>query len=557
MANAFKTLKYAALTLLSGVAALLAAGCGGGGGGSALGGLNLFISDDLSTGYDQIWVSIHQIELQDSNGGFTTVFSSTDGVQVDLTNLSDGAPKFLYLGRDSIAAGNYTGVRVTMARDLTLVPTGSGTGDACTFDPAFDFGARSRVAFNFGAPLALAANDDFVVDFDLPNWTRAGNLVSPAIRQGDDSTIGNMARHEDEDFSGTVSGLTGTAPDQTFVLSRTDGSFNVATDANTVVFNEDGAGAPALANGLPVEVRGVFDTTSNSLLARSIKIDDGTADGDEIEGPTSNLDTNALTVDVEVHEADGFIPQDPIVHVQFSQTTQFFTKAGAPLTLAEMLDFLGTGIRIEAEGTYDGGSNTLTAAKMKLHPEDGEDHEAEAKGATSNINAGAGTFDLTLASWYGFSATNGQVIQVVTNGSTQFLDDTGNPITANDFFTGIQAGAWAEVEGVYDSGTLTAQKAKLEDNGAPGQPEAKGYVATWDAGAGTVTINLIEWFGFDGGPGQPQVIQTTGSTAFEDHTGNPLTQAQFFAGLSAGMVIDAKGSYAVGVLTATRARYKD
>jgi hypothetical protein len=82
-------------------------------------------------------------------------------------------------------------------------------------------------------------------------------------------------------------------------------------------------------------------------------------------------------------------------------------------------------------------------------------------------------------------------------------------------------------------------------------------VAASDLGAGTFTISLVEWFGFNGSPGAPQVVQTTGATEFLDGDGNPMTQANFFAGLTIGKEVDAKGTYASGVLTATRARYKD
>lgn len=560
MANAFSKLRLTVTALLAASLLALVAGCGGGGGGGALGGLNVFITDDLSTGYDQIWVTVHQVEVQDTNGGFRTVFTSAEGVPVNLTSLNDGAPKFMFLGNKGVPSGDYTGVRVTMARALTLVPTGSATGDACTFDASLNFGTdQSRASFSFASNLALSGNSSVVVDFDLPNWQRSGNTVTPALKLGDTATLSNLSRHEFEDYHGTVGSLSGTAPDQTFTLQRATGSFQVVTDTNTVIYEEDASGSPALANGQRVEVRGKFDTTSNSLIASAIKIEDANDnDEDKVVGGTSNLDTVALTVDVAAQRVEGFLPSDPIVHVQFSAGTRFFTKSGAPLTLSEMLGFLATGIEVEAEGVYDANTNVLTAAKLKLHPEDGDDHEAEAKGAASNVNAIAGTFDLTLASWFGFSATAGQVIPVTTSGTTTYLNDNGDSISAADFFTAIQSGFFVEVEGRYENGTLVADKAKLEDEGGgAGQPEAKGYVASFDAGAGTVTVNLIEWFGFNGSFGSPQVIQTSGSTEFEDADGEPMTQAAFFAGLSNGTVIDAKGSYSGGVLNATRARYKD
>lgn len=539
----------------------LAVGCGGGGGGGSLGGLNVFISDDLSQNYDQVWVTVKQIELQGADGSFSTVFSDSTGVPVDLTTLNDGSPKFMFMGKKSVSAKEYAGMRVTMSRSLTLVSTGSSTGEACTFDPSLDFGTdQTRASFNFGGNVSITGSSNIVLDFDLPNWTKVGSVVTPAFKRGDDTSLGDLGRHESEDYHGTIGSLSGAAPNQTFVLRRASGNFNVATDASTIVFNENGAGSPVLANNKRVEVRGRFDTTAGVLLATVIKIEDDSDDDDKVEGPTSNLNDVALTVDVAARKVEGFLPSEPTVHVQFSSTTRFFTKVGMPLTLNEMLAFLASGAEVEAEGVYDSGSNTLTAAKIKLHPEDGEHHAAEAKGSASNINAGAGTFDLTIISWYGFSSTSGAVVPVVTNGSTTYRADNGSSISAGDFFAGIQSGMFAEVEGTFSNGVLTASKAKLEDeggNGGAGQPEAKGYVVSSNVGAGTVTISLVEWFGFNGSFGAQQVIQTSGSTEFEDDNGDPMNQAAFFAGLTVGKVIDAKGSYSGGVLNATRARYKD
>jgi hypothetical protein len=547
------------LALWTATVLALVAGCGGGGGGGALGGLNVFMTDDLDAGYSQVWVTVHQVEIQSAAGGFQTVFESPEGVPVNLSSLNDGAPKFMFLGNKRLAAGDYTGIRVTMARSLTLVASGATDGDACTFDSSLDFGTdKSRASFAFGSTLALSANSSVVVDFDLPNWERAGNVVTPAFALGDTATLGNLSRHESEDYHGTVGGIGGTAPDQTFTLQRATGSFKVVTDTNTVLYEEDASGNPSLANGQRVEVRGKFDTTSNSLLATAIKIEDANdGDDDKVEGPTSNLDEASLTVDVAAQEVEGFLPPGPTVHVQFNAGTRFFTKAGAPLTLNEMLAFLATGIEVEAEGVYDAGTNVLTATKLKLHPEDGDHHSAEAKGPVSNVNEGSGTFDLTLSTWFGFPGTAGQVVPVTTSGATTFQNDNGDPISAGDFFAALQTGSFVEVEGQYLDGVLIADKAELEDEGGAGQPEAKGYVTAFDGGAGTVTVSLIEWFGFSGSFGAPQVIQTTGATEFEDEDGNPMTQAAFFAGLTMGKVVDAKGSYSGGVLNATRARYKD
>jgi hypothetical protein len=557
MAKSLNVLRWSVLSSLLALIVVVLAGCGGGGGGNNdSGGMNLFVTDDLNTNYDQVWVTIYDVEVRDAGtGNYKTVFTSNEGVTVNLRGLNDGNERFFYLGNDQVPDGSYAGARVTMDRNLTVVATGTTFGEACVFDPSVDFGPdRSRVAFDFGAPISVSGNESLVVDFDLANWTKAGALVTPVVVQGDDSTLADMGRHESGIYRGTVRSVSGASGSQTFRLERSGGDIDVQTDASTVVYNESSAGSPSISNGEEVEVEGAFSVTTNRLNATLVRVEDGQADGDLAVGATSNLNLLANTVDVYAREVRGFLPINASIKVAFDTNTQFFANSGAPITLAQATAELATGVEIEAEGDYSSVTDTLTAAKIKIHDE--TENEVEATGSMSNINGIGGTFDLSLSSWFGFSGSNGGLVHVTTGVGTTFYDDDEQEMTSVEFFAAVNSGTVVEVEGRYAGASIEATKVSIEDT-VGGQAEAKGYVSTFSEGTGTITVELVEWSGFTGGFGNNLVIQTTGATSFEDADGNTLTSNEFFAALGVDTVIDARGSFSTNVLTASRVRLRD
>jgi hypothetical protein len=461
----------------------------------------------------------------------------------------------MFLGNEPVPDGEYEAARITMDRDVTLVATGETFGEACVFDPAFDFGAsQSRAEFNFAQRVTVNGDENLVVDFDLPNWQKTGALITPAFQLGSDATIADPNRHAEARYRGLVRSLSGGSTSQTFTLEKSGGDIGVSLNSSTVVYNENSSSSPTLSNSQKVEVQGHFDVTTNRIVATIIKIEDEDPDGDKVKGATSNLNILTNTVDVAAENVDGFLPLNSFVKVEFETTTQFFTHGGAPLTMGEAIVELGTGVEIEAEGSYSAVTNTLTANKLRIHNE--SEASVEARGTASNINALAGTFDVALTSWFGFNSSSGSTISVTTGLGTTFLDDDENVITQGDFFAALTSGETVEVEGSLSGSTISATKVKLEDV-TGGQSEAKGYVSIASEVTGTITINLVEWSGFNGGFGDEVVIQTTGSTQFEDADGNTITAAEFFGALSIGVVIDARGSFSAGVLTATRARLRD
>ena len=105
-------------------------GCGGSGGGSNA--FNLFATDDLHPGYSGVWVKIFKADLKSSTGATVNLFTSTDGLTVNLRALNDGAAKFLLLAPGQVPNGTYNKIVFQMDKTVTLVATPSGTVSTTT-----------------------------------------------------------------------------------------------------------------------------------------------------------------------------------------------------------------------------------------------------------------------------------------------------------------------------------------------------------------------------------------------------------------------------------------
>src|SRR5262249_35691395 len=149
------------------------------------------------------------------------------------------------------------------------------------------------------------------------------------------------------------------------------------------------------------------------------------------------------------------VPPQTTMNVVTNDATVFFSETGVKLTATEFFARLGTAHEVAAAGAFDAGTNTLTAAYVKL-PSEGAPptapHLAAVSGVTSNVNATAGTFTLgSLAGWEGF-VPSGATLNVVTTGDTTFLNASQQPVAAADFFGSLADGAKVRVIGTLSGG---------------------------------------------------------------------------------------------------------
>lgn len=366
---------------LAAVLPLVVAGCGGGSGSG--GRLSLFASDSFRDDYSSVWATLLKVEVIAADGSAVVVFDEPAGKTLDLATLRDATgPRFAFLGNATVPESDYVSVRVTFAPTLTVLPKEQSTTQTLAIHAtvARDGSGNAVVTQPLAASRRLGAgSDDLVVDFDLANFKLQGGKLIPALLEGERATLGQRSRHESEDYEGTISGLAGAAGSQTFIMSYGARTLTVSTNADTVVYRPGSTNAPALANGLRVEVRGTYDPTADTLLATSIKIEDGASsndDEDEAKGAPSNIDATAGTFSLTIGRAEGFVPDRTVVGVVTTAGTAFRGERGAVFTKADFFAKLATQPYVEAEGTYDPATGILTAKNVKLeHGRPGHEHE--------------------------------------------------------------------------------------------------------------------------------------------------------------------------------------
>lgn len=563
-------MKKLALWLFSLVAVIAAGGCGGGsggGGGSANGDVAVFVTDDLNTFYEAVWVTMFRVELEKQGGGFVTIFDDPNGKVINLRALNDGNPRFAFLGKDRVPEGTYVGMRFTLDKDVRITAAGGGSSQARVFDDPFINPANPEQAIltlTFGAPKVItSATSEIVADFVLAQWTENGVKVQNAIlAEGDASDVNDNSRHDEDKFKGRVSGLSGSAPDFTFTLDmHSNNRITVTTNSMTSIFNNNGAPNPALANGRKVEVRGKFDAATRTVVATSIKIkgDNDPDDEDEAEakGIAVDVDIPTGTFDIDIDEVEGFMPTQPIVHVSTSDSTLFFSHGGALLTRAQFLSIIAAGnVRVEVEGTWAIATNTITAFKAKIEDDDDDDHDVEAKGTANTINAIDGTFRIALTEWEGFNGAVGMQVNVGTTAGTRFRDVNGEEVTQAEFFVLLATAAAVKAEGSFTNGTILADEVRIRDSLGGGEAEAFGSVSNINSGAGTFDLAVLHWSGFSFSAGNVIHIVTTASTTFRGDDGLKLSSADFFNELSVGMGVEVEGTFNAGTMTLTATKVK-
>lgn len=560
------------LTLLLAIlAAFFVSACGGGGSSSGSGGsgaVSLFLTDDLSTNYDGVWVTVYEADLVRGDNSKVRLFESTAGMPVNLRALNNGTAQYLFAGSVTAPSGTFTKIVFHVAKALTLYPTGATTGQAVAFIDSLDSSTagHSELVVPFTPAASFNAGDNIAVDFKLDQWTLASGKVTPVVSKGNGTGLEDHNRHVEGEFRGIVSNLAGTAPSQTFTLGAFGGSVSVVTDANTVFVGRAAGISPTLANGQTVEVRASFNPTTKSFTAKSVHIEDGNVPDEQgAKGLVTNINGAGGTFDVTPGRTKGFVPAKLPVGVITTTSTRFLSDSGVAMTQGEFfaaLTALGSNAVAQAEGTYDSGTGKLTATKVKI---DDETHqgEAEAKGTVASADAGAGTLRLTVSEWEGFNFNSANQLDVKTNGTTVFQDDAGTTITKEAFFAAATVGALVDAHGQFSAEGFTAKRLRVRGSGGGGggggdhPADAKGYVSQVDAGAKTFHVKLVDWFGFEGSLNGDVPVTMAGNATYRKKDGTSVSAADFFALLGTNTVVEVEGTYAGGTLTGSKAKIND
>jgi hypothetical protein len=452
------------LTIAAGV---LLSGCGGGGsliggGGGQSGAVNVFLTDSFETDHSHVWTRVYRVDVSSLNGSSETVFNDSEGRLIDLKTLRDSSgERFAFLGRAGVSANVQTNIRVTIASTLQLFRTGETTGRETPLAASVPRDANNHAVLNFNlAASRNLVNDDLVIDFDLANFALVNNAIVPALREGNKSGLANRARHERQEYRGTVANLSGTSlSNYTFTL----GNFTVATSADTVLFNAANTPNPTLANGKRVEVSGIFDTAARRISATRIKIKEANAPTDEafVEGVPSDIAAGAGTFRVGAARVRNLVPAETRVAIATTGSTLFRSNSGAPLTSAEFFALLAESSGVEVEGTYDTTTKILTAARARIDDAQ-QPKRVEFTGTPLNILPAVRTFRVdSLTEADGF-VPNGQPLTISTTGNTKFTDANGTTLTSDAFFTQLASANRVKVHGTLSqSNSVVALRAQL------------------------------------------------------------------------------------------------
>lgn len=364
-----------------GMGLLTLSGCGGGGGSSSTpsnpGGsstMAVYVTDDFSADYSQVWVTLYKIEAGDGTT-FRTVYAEPTGATVNVKALGSVSQ---LLNSISVPAGNYTQARVTFGDHVTLVPTGGGAGRSVPVDDSIGTHSAGQVQITLNAPVRAEPGrlSNLVVDFDLAAFQLVGGRLRPVLHPADPGKFGRDRKHGA--FNGVVSNL---KPGVGFDLSGRNGKTIAVllTDKTVIVNRQQGADA-ALANGQRVEVSGPVaasgDGTGHTLTAETIKIkpreggegEDGDKTG-ALEGVVASVNADAKTFVVTLKEAEHFQPTGGTATVKTDAKTVYGRPRHQPGSFAD----IAVGGKVVAIGTFDAATQTLTARRIQFKEHGGDD----------------------------------------------------------------------------------------------------------------------------------------------------------------------------------------
>lgn len=223
---------------------------------------------------------------------------------------------------------------------------------------------------------------------------------------------------------------------------------------------------------LEVEAEGTtFNTSTQTLAARKIKVDDEEDDGEaEARGTANTINATEGTFRIQLTEWEGFAGSVGMqLPITTNSGTEYRDANGETITKTAFFELLPTSAGVKVEGRMNETNMLARHARLRTSPGGGGGGgggEAEAHGEPSDVNLSARTFKLDLLSWSGMPGSAGLQINVVMNAGATYRNRDGESITESAFFAAMSEGQIVEVEGSYNSSTqtLTGAKGKFDDD---------------------------------------------------------------------------------------------
>src|SRR5579871_370353 len=264
-------------------------------------------------------VTLYKIELTTDGTNFTTVYSNPSGLTLNLSSLSTTAE---LLSSVNVPSGSYTEARVTFSDHVTLVAN-NGTSTTVAVDPSAGVDSQGKVAITINTPTSASAGQlsTLVIDFNLAGFKLVGSTIQPTVSVNP-AALG--LKKLLVLISGAVTNLTtGTG----FTLQGSDGRTSpVVISSTTSVINEQTGQAASLTNGQTIQLEGTIDTTTHTITANAITVNNGGATTlASASGTVTGINTAGDNFTFSLNRGN-ITPTGSAITVQISGATQFFSK---------------------------------------------------------------------------------------------------------------------------------------------------------------------------------------------------------------------------------------
>ncbi len=527
------------LVLLAGFIALTVAGCTGSSGSSSnSANVSLYVTDNLTQDYTEVWVTIHSVSTTDNAGQTVSLFEDASGTG-HVQNLRQLVNVGALLNTQNLSAGTYTDFNVTVSNGINMVDA-TGTTTNALFDNTLAADAMHTITVTGTMNVAGGQNVGIALDFDLAQFTydSVTNMVNPVVvYQGPSQT--NTLNRTYAEIEGYVTSIDG-ATSFTMAPEHNGVDVQVVLHNDAIVYHEHsmnmGTDTSSLRVGGEVEVYGNYDSGSLTLEAIRVKVEDGDDSNDlqEAEGTVVSFDSNSGILEINVHKAD-FIPGSDTLTVDISGA--FFTRGSA--------DILTAGMVVELKGSWGATATTFTVAAVEIegaphnHDMNHGDNYAEIKGMITDMNGNMLTLTITDAEHT--SHTVGSSVTV----------DTTNAWFKEGYETCLAIGAEVEIKGPVDA-DMNAILIDVEtdcNNDEFDHPELSGTVVSIVGDNIMLQVSGHEHFPAGDAPSIGDQVSVDISMArFEDGLANNLM---------AGSVVEVEGTWAEGVLTAHELEFEN
>lgn len=390
--------------------------------------LQTYITDNLTSDYAKVWVSIQRIVATAADGTEAVLLdASAEPVVVDLASLASVGE---LVSSATVPVGVWTGVKVTLANAVQLVSLdGLTTTDAkfAASGDTFDWTVR-------GVTLDTATAAQLVLDFDLAHFSYSATtgLVTPDVKVPATGTaFGKFVRQQGR-VHGTVSAIDASVGTLTITDARlgyvvvtlaSDAVITNATTGATMTLAEVTAGATVRVKGTVTPGATTDDpvTVTATLVQVEPASSSSAATTVAVRGAGTVVSLSGTTLTIALTEAS-FLPSSATLVLDLA-STRYAHGTAADLVAGATIHFRG-----KLSGS--GSSSSVSASMIDVEG---------AASATERTRRGADSTSATL------STLSGTVGSVATDGSftaTTAASSSARAVAAGTYTVDPSGAVW-------------------------------------------------------------------------------------------------------------------